>query len=471
MAAPTIARRDPRRQRPLPRRRGRELRRQVGRRLRRRRARAGARQGPQAPRARSPARSSGRWRSAPAPATSRCTCSPPASCASAVATDISPGMVDVLRGERRPDGPGGRDRDLRGGGAAVRGRVVRPRPRPRGPAPHPRPRARVRRDAPRAAARRDRPVRRRAVRARRPPRRDPQAGGAARRARRGAGSSAPGRRARGTVEPETAARRSSRSSTSTRSCPRTSSAPAAAGGLTDVRVQGEELLANWFGWFNRTRRGDGGLRRHPVGVAPVRVPRLPRAPDRRPRAPRAPAARRDLLQPHAHRPPAMRHGLVALGDSITVGEGSMVLGVTPLSWAQWLARALDLPYTSYAVNGAVVADVLRDQLPRVRREYDIACLYAGVNDARDPGFDAAAYERDLLARRGGAAGAQRAAAPRHAAAAARTADRRRRSRPSPTAPSAGSRGRPAPRSASSTTSRAGWSSSPTPCTRPRSARS
>jgi len=27
---------------------------------------------------------------------------------------------------------------------------------------------------------------------------------------------------------------------------------AANAGLTDVRVQGEELLANWFGWFNRT---------------------------------------------------------------------------------------------------------------------------------------------------------------------------------------------------------------------------
>jgi SAM-dependent methyltransferase len=27
---------------------------------------------------------------------------------------------------------------------------------------------------------------------------------------------------------------------------------ARAGGLVDVRVQGEELLANWFGWFNRT---------------------------------------------------------------------------------------------------------------------------------------------------------------------------------------------------------------------------
>jgi SAM-dependent methyltransferase len=27
---------------------------------------------------------------------------------------------------------------------------------------------------------------------------------------------------------------------------------AAAAGFTDVRVRGEELLANWFGWFNRT---------------------------------------------------------------------------------------------------------------------------------------------------------------------------------------------------------------------------
>ena len=26
----------------------------------------------------------------------------------------------------------------------------------------------------------------------------------------------------------------------------------AGAGLTDTRVQGEELLANWFGWFNRT---------------------------------------------------------------------------------------------------------------------------------------------------------------------------------------------------------------------------
>jgi lysophospholipase L1-like esterase len=73
----------------------------------------------------------------------------------------------------------------------------------------------------------------------------------------------------------------------------------------------------------------------------------------------------------------------------------MALGITPLSWAQWLARALDLPFTSYAVNGSTAADVLRDQLPRVRADYDLATVYAGVNDVRAPDWDAAAYERDL----------------------------------------------------------------------------
>ena len=90
-----------------------------------------------------------------------------------------------------------------------------------------------------------------------------------------------------------------------------------------------------------------------------------------------------------------RLGVVALGDSITLGEGSMALGVTALSWAQWLARALDLPYTCYAANGARTADVLREQLPRVRADYDVAALYAGVNDVRATDWDAAAYERDL----------------------------------------------------------------------------
>ena len=55
----------------------------------------------------------------------------------------------------------------------------------------------------------------------------------------------------------------------------------------------------------------------------------------------------------------------------------MALGVTPLSWAQWLARALDLPFTCYAVNGATAADMLREQLPRVRADYDVGDALRG----------------------------------------------------------------------------------------------
>lgn len=73
----------------------------------------------------------------------------------------------------------------------------------------------------------------------------------------------------------------------------------------------------------------------------------------------------------------------------------MTLGVTPLSWAQWLARALDEPYTCYAVNGARTAEVRARQLPRVRPGHDLACVYTGVNDVRSPDFDAAAFARDL----------------------------------------------------------------------------
>ncbi len=94
-----------------------------------------------------------------------------------------------------------------------------------------------------------------------------------------------------------------------------------------------------------------------------------------------------------HTPP--RFGLVALGDSITYGEGGIVLGVDGRSWALRLAQALDLPYTNYAVCAVCAADVLADQLPRVRREYDVGLLYVGINDVRDAGFDAAAFDRDV----------------------------------------------------------------------------
>jgi lysophospholipase L1-like esterase len=92
-----------------------------------------------------------------------------------------------------------------------------------------------------------------------------------------------------------------------------------------------------------------------------------------------------------------RQGLIALGDSITVGEGNMVCGTPCRSWALWLAEALDLPFTSRAVNGAVVPGVLREQLPSLTRDYDVGCLYIGVNDVRSPDWDATSYERDLRA--------------------------------------------------------------------------
>lgn len=92
---------------------------------------------------------------------------------------------------------------------------------------------------------------------------------------------------------------------------------------------------------------------------------------------------------------AERSGLLALGDSITYGEGGIVLGVDGRSWALWLAQAMDLPYTNYARCAAVVGDVLAEQLPRVHRRYDIAVLYAGVNDVRSPRFTPDAFARDI----------------------------------------------------------------------------
>lgn len=93
----------------------------------------------------------------------------------------------------------------------------------------------------------------------------------------------------------------------------------------------------------------------------------------------------------------MRRGLVALGDSITRGRGGApALGVHPQSWAQWLAETLELPFTNLGVDGAVAADVLRHQVPRLRGPYDLATLYVGANDARGK-LDAAAYERDVRA--------------------------------------------------------------------------
>jgi lysophospholipase L1-like esterase len=102
------------------------------------------------------------------------------------------------------------------------------------------------------------------------------------------------------------------------------------------------------------------------------------------------------------RPGECRLGLLAFGDSITNGGGELQWGVALQSWALWTARALGLPYTGYAVDGARVADVVNSQIPAFERRstrpgtrYDVGCLYIGVNDVRGLDWDPAAFATDL----------------------------------------------------------------------------
>jgi lysophospholipase L1-like esterase len=97
-----------------------------------------------------------------------------------------------------------------------------------------------------------------------------------------------------------------------------------------------------------------------------------------------------------------RLGVLAFGDSITNGGGELQWGVALQSWALWTARALGLPFTSFAVDGARVAEVAQRQVPAARERsahpdarYDLACLHIGVNDVRALDWDADAYAADL----------------------------------------------------------------------------
>ena len=99
---------------------------------------------------------------------------------------------------------------------------------------------------------------------------------------------------------------------------------------------------------------------------------------------------------------ARDRGVLAFGDSITNGGGELQWGVALQSWALWVARALGLDFTSFATDGARVADVVGAQLEaaRVRNaapeaRYLIGCLHIGVNDVRALDWEPEAFAADL----------------------------------------------------------------------------
>jgi hypothetical protein len=66
----------------------------------------------------------------------------------------------------------------------------------------------------------------------------------------------------------------------------------------------------------------------------------------------------------------------------------------------WVAWGLGLPFSNYAVDGAVVDDVLGEQIPAFEyrsavrdARYELGCVYIGVNDVRGFDWDAPRFER------------------------------------------------------------------------------
>ncbi len=96
------------------------------------------------------------------------------------------------------------------------------------------------------------------------------------------------------------------------------------------------------------------------------------------------------------REPGIRRGVVTLGDSITRGRGGAPsLGIHFQSWGQWLAEAMELPLTNLAQDGAVTADVLADQVPRLQGPYDLGVLFVGINDTRGMEWDPGRFAREV----------------------------------------------------------------------------
>ena len=234
--------------------------------------------------------------------------------------------------DRRVAGPRGSGRDPPGRrrGASLRGRELRPRPRTRRPSPHPRSREGLLRVRPRPSARRSDRLLRRAVRLRRPPGCRSQAH---RRRWRSCVADADARAARRKATAPTSTRTTATGSrarsTSTPSTPARSATGWTQTGFEDIRVQGEELLANMYGWILRSLESSAEARGRPGPLAVVRIPQLHRAAAGRREAARAAPPRAALLQPRSQRPQArlapLAEGEGVAGDSRREAERERVL--------------------------------------------------------------------------------------------------------------------------------------------------
>ena len=90
--------------------------------------------------------------------------------------------------------------------------------------------------------------------------------------------------------------------------------------------------------------------------------------------------------------------LLALGDSISCGEGVGIQLHRTQTWVAQLARALDADVELLARSGARVRDVRAEQLPlALARPAPLVTMLIGLNDVIRTGFDADLVRHDLHA--------------------------------------------------------------------------
>jgi lysophospholipase L1-like esterase len=74
-----------------------------------------------------------------------------------------------------------------------------------------------------------------------------------------------------------------------------------------------------------------------------------------------------------------------------------MLGLPFRSWTAWLADALGLSLVNLASDGATAHEVCEQAALVPEDPAALTVVYVGVNDARSPAWDPAAFERDLRA--------------------------------------------------------------------------